>query len=146
MRPVVVWITFVTLISALDADLVDGLLHHHHRAVVEVAHRLAVLAPLLHQPHRDLVPGRVRHAELRRQGVDLRDRHAKGLGHLRQVVVDGDQRRATLAGEAHQRGIDVEHAGLLDELELDRRGLLQLDQHVEALGVLAGAGVGPRNR
>ena len=70
----------------------------------------------------------------------------KRLGDLREVVVDGDQRCTPFAREAHQGGVHIEHAGLLDELELHGRRLLQLDQHVETRGVLGRDDVGPRSR
>ena len=72
-----------------------------------------------------------RRPEARRERVDLRDGHPQRLGHERQVVVHRDQRGAALAREPHERRVDVDHPGLLDQLDLHERRLLQLDQDVE---------------
>ena len=86
----------------------------------------------LHQVDGDLVSGRVRHPELRRQGVDRGHGHAEGLSHPGQVVIDRDQRAAAFARQPYERRVDVDHAQLLHQLELDRRRLLELDQDVQA--------------
>ena len=52
IRPVVVWITFVTRTSTWEPIRVGGLLDDDHRAVVEVRDGLPVLTPFLDDPDR----------------------------------------------------------------------------------------------
>ena len=146
MRPVVVWITLRDPNVDLRADLVGRLLDDDHGAVVQVPDALAVFAAFLHQADRDLVAGRVRHPELRGQGVDLGDRDAERLGDLREVGVDRDERAAALARQTDERRVDVHDARLLDELELDRRAPSGAPRGRRGRGGRACAGAGRTSR
>jgi uncharacterized protein (TIGR02300 family) len=95
------------------------------------------------QPNGDLIARGIGDAEFRSERVDLGNGNPEGLGDLGEVVVDRDERRAAFAREPDQRGVHVHDTRLLDELELHRGRLLQVNQDVEpAPAALAPPGIG----
>jgi hypothetical protein len=123
----------------VGADPVPGGLDHDHRAVLEIADRLIGLAARLDQSHLDLVADAHGQAERRREVVQPRNGNTDRLGHLREVV-GRHERGAALTGHADEQGVDVAPAVILDQMDLNGRGALQLDHRVEtATKIFSGA-------
>ncbi len=84
----------------LLADAVAGVLGDDHRAVVEVADRLAVLLARLEQVQVDLVAGDDRRPQREREGVQVHHLDAGEGGRLGEVGVEGEQRAVAVDGRA----------------------------------------------
>ena len=110
----------------------SSVLDDDHRAVVEIAYTLSLLAPFAEHLHLDLLAGQ--HGGLHGAGehVDVEDPDALDLGHLAEVEVGRQDVGAAVLTEAHELAVDVVEVVVVvvGDLDVVAHGH-QLADHVE---------------
>src|SRR5206468_11177788 len=116
------------------ADELPGVVHDHHRAVVEIGDTLVVLLAFFQDEHLHDLAGQ--HDGLERVGqlVDIEDVHTSKLGDLVQIEVVGDDSPLQRPREIDELEVHFTNVGKvhIGDDHRDARHLLNPLQNVEA--------------
>src|SRR5579883_1006929 len=126
-------------------DHLLGVVHHHHGAVVEVGHALAVLLALLENEHPHGLARQDNGLQRIRQLVDVQHLDAVELRDFIEVEIVRDHLAVVDLGQLDQLHVDVADVGeiVLDDLHIEVRHLLDALQNVEpAAAAVALHGIG----
>ncbi len=126
-------------------DHLLGVIHHHHRAVIQVGHSLVVLLAFLEDEDPHGFARQYDRLQRIRQLVDIEHLDAVELGYLIQVEIVGDDLTVVNLGQFDQLHIDFPHVRkvLFDDLHVEVCHFLNALQDVEpAASAVALHGVG----